>query len=170
VTTEFNGTLPWTKSCFVCGETNPHGLRLRSRVERGVVVLDYVTRESDLGWRHIVHGGITMTLLDEVMTWAAILHTRTACVAAEMTTRLRRAVEVGMRLRVEGRCEAGKARLVMTTGQVMGEDGAILATAAGKYMPMTDAQVSLCATDFVESAGSIPAADIFARPTDTASR
>jgi hypothetical protein len=36
-----NGTLPWTKSCFVCGEANRRGLRLRSRVENGVVVLTY---------------------------------------------------------------------------------------------------------------------------------
>ena len=67
------GTLPWTKTCFVCGEDNPNGLRLRSRVEGDRIVLSHVTRDSDLGYRHLVHGGISMTLLDEVMTSFAIL-------------------------------------------------------------------------------------------------
>ena len=70
------GTLPWTKSCFVCGQENPHGLHLKCRVDDGQVILEYTTQERDLGWRSIVHGGIVMTLMDEVMTWAAILAAR----------------------------------------------------------------------------------------------
>ncbi len=56
-----------------------------------------------------VLGMITMTLLDEVMTWAAILHARQPCVAAEVSTRLRKPIAVGEPLRVEvkdGKIEA----------------------------------------------------------------
>ena len=61
-TRALQGVLPWTKSCFVCGEQNPRGLHLRSRVEGELVIIDYTPRETDLGYRQIVHGGIAMTM------------------------------------------------------------------------------------------------------------
>lgn len=149
------GTLPWTKSCFVCGEQNPHGLRLKSRIENGRVVLDYTAREADLGYRHIVHGGILATLLDEVMTWAAILSIRRVCVAAELTTRLKHPVKVGRRLRVEGWVARKTSRLILVEGRITGEDGSVAATAEGKYMPMPADQVELTEKDFVVSPDAI---------------
>ena len=99
---KLHGALPWTRSCFVCGQDNPHGLHLRSRIENGRVMLDYTPREADLGYKHIVHGGIAITLLDEVMTWASIVAARRICVAAELATRLKKPIHVGQTLRVEG--------------------------------------------------------------------
>lgn len=154
------GTLPWTRSCFVCGEENPKGFRLRSRIEDGVVTLDYRPVEADLGWRHTVHGGITMTLMDEVMTWAAMLASRQPCVAAEMTSRLKRPVEVGQSLRVEGRLTTG-GRILRTEAAVLDTDGRELATATGKYVPMTGEQYQLCEGDFVMTPDSLKPGDLF---------
>lgn len=145
------GTLPWTRTCFVCGEANPHGLRVRSRIEGDRIVLSHVTRESDLGYRHLVHGGISMTLLDEVMTWAAILTLRRACVAAELTVRLKEPVTVGQSLRVEGWIARSKSRMTLTEGCVMDDRQTVLATATGKYVPMPEGGVHLCVKDFVDS-------------------
>lgn len=149
------GTLPWTKTCFVCGEDNPHGLRGRSSVEGDRVVLTHVAREADLGYRHLVHGGISMTLLDEVMTWAAILTFKRACVAAEMTVRLQKPVQVGQAIRVEGWITKAKSRLVEAEGRIVDVHRAVLATAVGKYVPMPGEGQHLCLKDFVESPGAI---------------
>lgn len=145
------GTLPWTRTCFVCGEANPHGLRVRSRVEGDRIVLSHVTRESDLGYRHLVHGGISMTLLDEVMTWAAILTLKRACVAAELTVRLKEPVTVGQSLRVEGWITQAKSRMTVAEGRVMDARQTVLATATGKYVPMPEGGLHLCVKDFVDS-------------------
>jgi len=155
------GTLPWTRSCFVCGEANPRGLQRRSRVEGGRVVLEYRTRETDRGWRHLVHGGITITLMDEVMTWAAILEERGACVAAEIKSRLRRPIAAGQQVRAEARVTGRKSRMILTEAQLLDEDGQLLAAAAGKYMPMPAEQVELCADDFVAGPDAIPVESIF---------
>jgi uncharacterized protein (TIGR00369 family) len=150
-----SGTLPWTLSCFVCGERNPNGLRARSRIEGDRVVLTHVTRESDVGYRHLVHGGISMTLLDEVMTWAAILTFRKAVVAAEMTTRLKQPVRAGQRIRVEGWIAEARSRRVVTAGRIVDETGVELAMAEGKYVPMPAGGLHLCASDFVRSGESL---------------
>ena len=152
--------LPWTRSCFVCGQDNPNGLKLKSRVDGGQVVLDYTPRVTDLGWRHLVHGGIAMTLLDEVMTWAAILAARRACVAAEMTVRLKKPIAVGDPLRIEGWVIAGKTRMLLTEGRILNRQGEELVTASGKYLPMPADQVSLCRDDFVSAPGTLDPRDI----------
>lgn len=149
------GTLPWTKSCFVCGEENPHGLHLRSRYEDGCVRLDYETREEDVGYRHIVHGGIAMTLLDEVMTWAAIIEQGKICVAAELETRLKKPIEVGTSLRVEAWVSNSAKRICYTRGAISDASGVELLAAEGKYMPMPANDVELCEKDFVTSPDSI---------------
>ena len=143
------GVLPWTKSCFVCGEQNPRGLHLRSRVEGDLVIIDYTPQETDLGYRQIMHGGIAMTLLDEVMTWAAILRARRACVAAELNVRLRRPIRVGQPIRVEGRVTDAGGRLSTTAGQVLDRDGTVLVSGTGKYMPMPASDEFLSLKDFV---------------------
>lgn len=153
--------LPWTRSCFVCGEANPVGLHARSRVEGGRVVLDYTTRPGDAGYRHILHGGIGMTLLDEVMTWAAIVQVKKVCVAADLQVRLRGPVRVGCRVRVEGWVERAGSRLCLTAGELKDEQGVVRMTATGKYMPMPPDQVYLADKDFVISPESIPPGDLF---------
>lgn len=158
-----NGRLPWTRRCFVCGEENPRGFHLKSRVEDGVVVTEYTTRETDVGYRHIVHGGICMTLLDEVMTWACILATGHVCVAAEMSTRLKAAVAAHTALRIEGRVTKDGKRLLLTEGRIVDAAGIELITATGKYMPVTDERADLCIDDFVFSPDTIQPADILKR-------
>ncbi len=150
-----SGMLPWTKSCFICGEQNSHGLKLRSRIEGDRVVLDHVTREADAGWRRLVHGGLLTTLLDEVMTWAAILTFREASVAAELTVRLKAPVAVGQRVRVEGWIGSGRPRLILAEGRILDEAGAVLATGAGKFMPMPAGHAGLCAEDFVQDGNCV---------------
>jgi len=145
----------------VCGEANPHGLRLTSRVESGSVVIRYTPRDADRGWRRIVHGGIAMTLLDEVMTWAAILHTRRACVAAELSVRLRKPIEVGRPLRIIGNVTGGRPRLVLAEGTILDESDTVLFSATGKYVPMDRETEQHCADDFVAGPDTIPLDRIF---------
>jgi len=152
-----DGILPWTRSCFVCGEDNKYGLRLKSRMVGGAVVIEYTPRPSDLGYSHIVHGGIVMTLLDEVMTWAAIIAAGKMCVMAEMSTRLLNPVAVGQQLRIEGRVTRHASRLLLTEGVAFAVDGTIaMSRATGKYLPMSEDKIRLCEKDFVYSPAALP--------------
>jgi uncharacterized protein (TIGR00369 family) len=158
--THLSGHLPWTRSCFVCGQDNPRGFQLRSRLEDGRVVLEYRTKPTDVGYKHTVHGGILMTLLDEVMTWSAILASHGVCVAAEMTTRLKAPVETGRTLRVEGWITRHTRRLNLTEGRVLDDLGNLIAEASGKYMPVELEAGKLQADDFVQAEGVLSAEQI----------
>lgn len=146
--------LPWTHSCFVCGEDNAHGMQLKARVrDDGAVEMEHTARPSDAGWRDVMHGGLTMTLLDEVMTWAAILALKRGCVSAEFTTRLKAPVQVGQRIRVSGTVTRARGRLALVEGEAVGDDGTIFATATGKYMPVSEDMQEAFVKDFVVGEG-----------------
>ena len=151
------GTLPWTRGCLVCGENNPDGFHLRLRVEDGFVKLDYTAKAHDVGYHDIVHGGVLMTLADEIMTWAAILEFRCVAVAAEMTTRLHGPVSAGTPLRFEARVTKANRRLALTEANVIDtRDGTIVATCSGKYMPVPRGKTKSQEEDFVRHPDSIP--------------
>jgi uncharacterized protein (TIGR00369 family) len=101
------------------------------RVEEGTVVARYTPPPEDNGYRGIVHGGIAMTLMDEVMTWAAILGSRKLCVAAEISTRFCRPMPVEKVYVVRGRVTRAASRLVLAEASVETEDGQAVATARG---------------------------------------
>jgi len=148
-----NGTLPWTKSCLVCGEDNKRGFRVRSRVENDSIVIDYVTRSDDVGWKEMAHGGVSMILTDEVMTWAAMLFAGKACVAAETSCRMKKPIRVNSKLRVEGWVVKGTSRLVLTGARVLDAGGEVMSLADGKYVPMDSSEYKLCRGDFADSRG-----------------
>lgn len=150
------GILPWTRGCLVCGEHNPHGYHRRLSVDGGIVSLTYTPHEHDAGYRHIVHGGVLMTLADEVMTWSAILALRGMAVAAEMTTRLHAPSAAGVPLRVEARVVRATRRLVLTEGRVITGDGLLVASTSGKYMPVPVDHAGTRHEDFVRHPDAIP--------------
>src|SRR5436190_12073322 len=80
-------TLPHTHSCFVCGESNPIGLKLRFETDGRVVQTRFVPRLEHVGFRQTVHGGLIATLMDEIMVWACAVQTKQFAFCAELNVR-----------------------------------------------------------------------------------
>ncbi|PWU15057.1 MAG: PaaI family thioesterase [Verrucomicrobia bacterium] len=147
-------TLPHTRSCFVCGEFNPAGLKLRFQTDGRVVQARFVPRPEHIGFKETVHGGLIATLLDEVMVWACAVHTRQFAYCAEFTVRFlhplrpRQEVTAVGELVVNRRGKLFEARAELKDGA-----GLVLATATGRYLPIKGAEISEMATDFIGDAG-----------------
>ena len=93
--------LPHTRSCFVCGETNPLGLRQRFATDGRLVHAEFTPRPEHCGFAGVVHGGVLATVLDEIMVWACAVGTRQFAFCAEMTTRFHHPAQPGEILQVE---------------------------------------------------------------------
>jgi acyl-coenzyme A thioesterase PaaI-like protein len=65
-------TLSRTKdtTCFVCGPDNPLGLQVpfEPNGEAGSSAT-YIARKEHGGWNGILHGGVTLSLIDEAFAW-----------------------------------------------------------------------------------------------------
>src|SRR6266550_1900862 len=94
--------LPHTYSCFVCGESNPIGLRLRFETDGRIVQTHFVPRPEHIGFKQTVHGGLIATVLDEIMVWACAVQTKRFAFCAELSVRFLNPVRPGTELMAQG--------------------------------------------------------------------
>lgn len=138
--------LPHTAGCVVCGPDNPQGLKLNFEVDldlppaSATIRTRFIAERRHIGFQGILHGGITATILDEVMVWAASWGGKRFCYCGEMSVRYRLPVRVGAELWAESQIVSMRRRLIETTGRIIDETGQLYAEASGKYVPVADAQ------------------------------
>jgi uncharacterized protein (TIGR00369 family) len=115
-------------NCFVCGENNLGGLRLRFEIDKERQTLQTVFVASPVfqGWDGVVHGGIISTLLDEAMAKLSYeLGYNTVTVSLEI--RFKKPAPILEPLFVYGEISEVSKRLVKAKARVVKEDGTILA-------------------------------------------
>jgi uncharacterized protein (TIGR00369 family) len=126
--------------CFACGELNERGLRLHLHLSDGRCWTELALDSAFEGWEGIVHGGILVTILDEVMAWSLVARDAWG-VTARMTTEFRRPVRVGQAIRAEGWLARTRRRLLDTEARIVdAASGELLAHAEGLYVAATPAQ------------------------------
>jgi uncharacterized protein (TIGR00369 family) len=89
-----------------------------------------------------VHGGITASLLDEVVGVAAGQRSGGKCATVELTVRYLRPLLVGVPVLAEGWAVRRQGRFVFGAGQITDPEGRVLATARGRFLPLDEGQVS----------------------------
>lgn len=141
--------LPHTRSCFVCGESNPVGLRLRFHTDGRIVQTRFTPRPEHIGFKGVVHGGIISTLLDEIMVWACAVQAKQFAFCAELSVRFLKPVFPNQELAATGQMATNRRRLFEARAELKNPAGDVLATATGKYLPIPDADIKSMAEDFV---------------------
>jgi uncharacterized protein (TIGR00369 family) len=142
--------LPHTHSCFVCGESNPIGLNLRFETEGQIVRTRFTPRPEHIGFKQVVHGGIAATLLDEIMVWACAVQTKQFAYCAELTVRFLSPLRPGQEVLANAELTANRRNKIFEAkGEIKDRDGKLLASAAGKYLPVKAVELADMATDFV---------------------
>ena len=119
--------------CFVCGKSNPIGLKLEF-VQEGEEYVTYFTPEKQhQGYLGITHGGIVSMVLDEVMAryCHALGH---KAVTGELVVRLRKPAQTGIRLRFAGKIESDAGRVIKCSATATDDDGQLIAEATGKII------------------------------------
>ncbi|UCD18181.1 MAG: PaaI family thioesterase [Candidatus Zixiibacteriota bacterium] len=119
--------------CFVCGDQNEFGLHARFYFKDNRAFTECVASRRFEGYHDIYHGGITATLMDEVMI-KALLAKNIFALTVELTVKFHKAVYINQTLRFEGWMEKRRGRLFITHGEARNEQGDLVATAAGKYL------------------------------------
>lgn len=121
------------RHCFVCGEKNAHGLKLKFDLEDNVLKTRFKPDKKYQGYADILHGGIIGLILDEMMVnlpWKLGMKV----VTAEYTVRLKKPVMINEELEFTSRIVDNKDRLIIVEAQAKKPDGTIVATASGKCM------------------------------------
>jgi acyl-coenzyme A thioesterase PaaI-like protein len=148
----------------VCGEDNPIGLRTRCYKVGDTVQLSWTTRIEHSGWSDVMHGGFIATVLDEVMTWAAILGSNKPCFAADFNVRVLEPLPAGVACIAGARLTRARRRIFDVEGWLQSESGRSYARASGRYMPVPPERAPHLRDEFVTSPECLDLTHIFKPP------
>ncbi len=127
--------LPWSGTCFVCGDENVRGLNAKFRVDdSGRVLLETTIDKGFEGFGGHVHGGVVTALLDEAAGWAVMHAQQRLCMTVEVTVRFRRPVVGGSKITVVAEAEKSDGRFHHARAEMADASGKALASAVGKFV------------------------------------
>ena len=119
--------------CFVCGMANPHGLQLTFQWDGDEYYTEFYTDERFQGYNGVTHGGISATILDEVM--AKRLTSRGLhVVTAGMEIRYKKPVPTGISVRFEAELVEHRRNIYKMAGRAILPDGVVAVEATAKFM------------------------------------
>jgi len=142
--------LPHTHHCFVCGESNAVGLKLRFTTDGRTVQTRFRLRAAHIGFRGVVHGGILTTVLDEIMVWACAVPTGQFAFCAELTVRFLSPVRPDDEIIATGELLTNrKNRIFEAKGVLVNLAGQPFAEATGKFLPIPKSDLTGMMTDLI---------------------
>jgi acyl-coenzyme A thioesterase PaaI-like protein len=142
--------LPHTHSCFVCGESNPIGLKLRFETDGRIVQTHFVPRPEHIGFKQTVHGGLIATVLDEIMVWACAVQTKRFAFCAELNLRFINPLRPNHPVLASAELVANRrGKIFEARAELRDRSGLVIATGTGKYLPLKEAAAAEMASDFV---------------------
>lgn len=121
---------PVSTQCFVCGVSNPVGLKLKFyQTAPREVTAECKIPEKYQGYPGIVHGGIVASILDEIAgrAFMGVGENPRFMYTAKMQVRYRRNVPVDQPIRLVGRQIKDRGRMATAEGVVYDQDGNRLA-------------------------------------------
>jgi uncharacterized protein (TIGR00369 family) len=101
--------------CFGCSPVNPAGLRMKFFANQDAVFSSVTIPDHLCGWSNIAHGGVITTILDEIMSWAALHFLKRITMTKSMNIEFIKPVYIRNPLKAEGRVQTvnGKHDAVM---------------------------------------------------------
>ena len=124
---------PNSQDCFVCGVNNKVGLKLRFyQTGPGEITVEHTVPETYQGYPGIVHGGVTASMLDEVLGrvhMGSDPQEPNFMYTAKLSVHYRKPVPTGVKLKIVGRAGKRKKRSAVSTGAIYGPDEELLAEA-----------------------------------------
>ena len=117
--------------CFGGGQNNPYGMKLRFWKEGPTTIgTEFTPPDYIMGWGNVMHGGFSALLLDETMSWMAVvlLGVRTF-VTKDMTVKYKKPTFVGRKIFTYGHLVEDDGKTIKARGEIVDETGAVLTTA-----------------------------------------
>jgi uncharacterized protein (TIGR00369 family) len=122
--------------CLACGEENIFGLHAQFlNLEDGSLAATFTTIEEHQSYPGRVHGGITATILDEMLGRVVqVEHPEIFGVTMELTIKYRAPVPLGEPLLGIARLDKITARVSEASGVILLQDGTVAAQGFARYL------------------------------------
>lgn len=119
--------------CFVCGKSNPKGLKVLFNHGDGKALAEVILEDEYQGYSGIIHGGIISALIDEACVYAAnSLGFNT--VTAELKIRFKNPLAPQEKILVEAQAKHIKSKLIEAKAWIKKTNGSLIAEAETKLI------------------------------------
>jgi acyl-coenzyme A thioesterase PaaI-like protein len=105
--------------CFGCAPDHEHGFRLRFTTEGDEIVTRFTPDARYQGPPGIMHGGLVMTLADELSAWTVVARLGKFGFTAQMQGKLHKPARIGSEIE-------GRARISRDTPRIVGVSSRLL--------------------------------------------
>src|SRR4051812_7022420 len=154
-----NADWGFESNCFVCEPKNAHGLRIPFAYddEADVVTAEFNLEDTFSGAPSYVHGGVTLAILDEAMSWATIASANAFAVTQTTTTNFVRPVKLGRTYRVEAKVDGREGDVLTVSAVIANEHGKPCAEASARFLQlsMDQAESAIGTTPTGDDAGYV---------------
>lgn len=123
--------------CFGCGPSHPIGFRLAFAKEGDAAVSRFTPDERYQGPPGIFHGGLVLTLADEVASWAVVLLLGRFGFTGRVEGSLKKAIRMGREVEVRGRIAEDRRRIVDVDVELY-QDGVLCFDGRFRFMVMDE--------------------------------
>lgn len=128
--------------CFGCSPHNDSGLKMKFFTDGSKVVSWPRVPDHLGGWGKIVHGGVTTTMLDEIMGWAAMYLLKRVTLTKSIQVEFLKPIFVGQPLRIEGMpSETVSDREAVMSGFLYNGEDELCARATARFALFTIEEV-----------------------------
>jgi len=151
-----------SKNCLVCGVDNAFGLKTRFyETEGNELIAVFTPLNEHQSYPNVMHGGISATILDEVIGRAIMMTTdsNTFGVTVNLNVRYKKPVPLGSELKAVSRITKDRGRIFEGTGELYLPNGEIAVEAEGKYMKRRLDQITtedFTANEWFVAEGDLP--------------
>ncbi len=120
--------------CYVCGDTNPHGIGLTWYArEDGSIFTEVTLSIKQQGPLGHIHGGASAAILDEIIG-VAIWRKGYNVAVVNLDISFRKAIPVDATVTVEARMTKKEGRKIYGIGEIRLPDGSVAVSAKGIYV------------------------------------
>ena len=121
-------------NCFGCSPINRSGLQMKFYTNDASVFSEVTVPKNLCGWNNLIHGGVLSTILDEIMSWAAIYLLKRITLTKSMTIDFLKPLYIDHALKAEGKVleRVGKHEAVME-GILSNHNGTICTRSTAKF-------------------------------------
>jgi uncharacterized protein (TIGR00369 family) len=124
--------------CFGCSPMNTAGLKMTFATDGESVISSLKVPEHLCGWDHLVHGGVIATILDEIMSWAALHLLKKIILTKSVSIDFIKPVYIGKMLTAKGRVIKLKSkREALMEGVIVNDSNEICARSQGTFVLFT---------------------------------
>jgi uncharacterized protein (TIGR00369 family) len=123
-------------NCFFCGSENDSGLKLKFHFDKATkeISTEYLPAQHFAGQGNILHGGIQMGILDEIMGWTTYVHTGEMAVTSNINVNFLSPAYIGnKKLKATCRLSSIEGKKVEMIATLSDGDGKVCTEATGTF-------------------------------------